>query len=355
MRGFKRVIVEVTNRCNLNCSMCLRRSWNESEGNMSGEVFSKFLADLSGLTPPPEIFFGGYGEPLSHPRILEMIQQVSSLGCRTSLITNGSTLTSSLVTSLIESGLQKLWISNDTSHQEALGQLAVGIDQPHLFNALHDIQHSGNGDLQKLETGLAFVLSNENQSELLRYLENGLELGLKSFFITNLEAYSQAQAALLPYNPSQLRQPGVWRREYGALIEELNQIRTAHPAVVIEGVLTQKQDRCPFAERGDLVLRWDGAISPCLPLLYGRRSFIGSWEHSQLSYSPGNIAERSMSELWDESEYAQLRTHLLQDDFSPCLSCRDCWLSDDNLRDCMGFTHPTCGGCLWAAGLVNCP
>jgi hypothetical protein len=42
-------------------------------------------------------------------------------------------------------------------------------------------------------------------------------------------------------------------------------------------------------------------------------------------------------------------------DFSPCAYCGGCDLSKGNETDCIGNTFPTCGGCLWAQGIVQCP
>ena len=99
----QRVIVEATNQCNLACKICLRQSWAEIPGHMSEAVFSKFVDDLDELSSPPEVFFGGYGEPLSHPDIVDMIRRTSAIGSRTSLITNGTLLTMKLVETLVES------------------------------------------------------------------------------------------------------------------------------------------------------------------------------------------------------------------------------------------------------------
>ena len=351
----KRIIIETTNRCNLDCSMCLRRTWNSALGSMSPEVFSRFMADLRELPSTPEIFFGGYGEPLSHPNILEMISQVAAAGSRPTLITNGTLLTPQLVDDLVQAGLQKLWISADSSHQDAIQGSQINKTQPDLLESITEIQNQTNGSFNKLDPGLAAVITKNNQAEILGLFQQGCKLGISSYFLTNLEAFSTAQTEELPYTTAQLRQPGSWRNSTAAFFEKLEELRENHPGISISGVLGQEQDRCPFAERGDLVLRWDGEISPCLPLLYDRETYLGSWEHQQYAYSLGNIKDHSFTEIWACLDYSQLRERLLNEDFSPCLGCRDCWLSDDNLQDCMGFEHPTCGGCLWAAGLVNCP
>ena len=335
--------------------MCLRRSWNSELGNMLPEVFSRFISDLRDLPSMPDVFFGGYGEPLSHPDILKMVSQVAAAGSHPALITNGTLLTPDLVDDLVQSGLHKLWISADSSHQDALQGSQTNKTLPSFLESITEIQHQNNGSLTKLDPGLAAVLTNSNQSEILELFQQGRKLGFRSFFITNQEAYSAAQVEQLPYTLGQLRQPGSWRNSAASFLEKIQEIRENDPGISISGVLTQEQDRCPFAERGDLVLRWDGEISPCLPLLYDRVTYLGSWEHQQYTHSFGNIRNHSLFEIWEGSEYSQLRARLLNEEFSPCLGCRDCWLSDDNLQDCMGFEHPTCGGCLWAAGLINCP
>src|SRR5512147_177066 len=89
----KRVYVEATNRCNLTCSTCMRNVWNVQYGDMSPETFERILLSFRDSPQKPELFLGGYGEPLSHPRILEMIERAKERGHRVSLITNGILLT----------------------------------------------------------------------------------------------------------------------------------------------------------------------------------------------------------------------------------------------------------------------
>ena len=348
------IIIEVTNRCNLYCSTCLRGSWSEALGHMSKRILSKLINDLGEFPSPTNITFGGYGEPLSHPEILEMIRQLTDIGCPTAMITNGTLLTMDLVNSLVEAGLKKIWISVDNIHQQAL---ASAVEDLHTSTLTHitEILRSRNGKLEELDPGLAMILTAENQTEVLDDIDQARKLGIRSFFITNLEAYSPAQAEELPYTLGQLRQPGSWLNAKSDFTEVLKTIQAADPGLSITGTLTNSSSICPFTERDDLVLRWDGEISPCLPLLYGRTIHIGSWEHVQFAYSLGSILKRSLIEIWRDREFVQLRERLRRIEFSPCLSCRDCWLSEDNLQDCMGYQHPTCGGCLWAAGLINCP
>ena len=69
----ERLYVEPTNRCNLDCRTCMRHGWEESLGFMEFGLFEKIMADLRSFPERPDIFFGGFGEPLGHPRIADMV------------------------------------------------------------------------------------------------------------------------------------------------------------------------------------------------------------------------------------------------------------------------------------------
>jgi bifunctional DNA-binding transcriptional regulator/antitoxin component of YhaV-PrlF toxin-antitoxin module len=75
-----KVYIEPTNRCNLECRTCIRNVWDEPLGQMRSETFSRIIGGLKVFSPPPTIFFGGFGEPLAHPAITEMVIQAKSLG-----------------------------------------------------------------------------------------------------------------------------------------------------------------------------------------------------------------------------------------------------------------------------------
>lgn len=89
--GPRKLIIEVTSRCNLDCPMCLR--WQiPHQGDMEPETFSR----LRPLFPEAEsIVLTGYGESLLHPHILEMVRKAREAlpaAGRVSLITNGALL-----------------------------------------------------------------------------------------------------------------------------------------------------------------------------------------------------------------------------------------------------------------------
>ncbi|NPA97259.1 MAG: radical SAM protein [Crenarchaeota archaeon] len=94
--------VESTNDCNLDCRICMRRGLNRRVGYIDIDEFKKLpLESFS------EICLHGWGEPLLHPRILDLISIVKKRGRKASLSTNGL-LVEKLAEEILHSGLDEL-------------------------------------------------------------------------------------------------------------------------------------------------------------------------------------------------------------------------------------------------------
>ena len=74
--SLRKVYVEATGRCNLQCAMCPRAAWAADSGHMTADVLRRLLSGLPDA--PPDRFtlaFGGFGEPTIHPRFLDMVDR----------------------------------------------------------------------------------------------------------------------------------------------------------------------------------------------------------------------------------------------------------------------------------------
>jgi MoaA/NifB/PqqE/SkfB family radical SAM enzyme len=136
----KRVYVEATNQCNLSCSTCMRNVWDVKYGHIAGETFERILSGLAEFPEKPELFFGGYGEPLSHPNILGMVRRAKELGYRVSLITNGILLSEPVISQLIESKLDMLWVSLDGASPECYTDVRLGDALPVVIENLTQLR-----------------------------------------------------------------------------------------------------------------------------------------------------------------------------------------------------------------------
>ena len=75
----RKLYIEPTTKCNLNCKMCFRHTWfDEPICDLTLEDYRQVLATMPKSVET--IFFGGMGEPLFHKDILEMIRLASDTG-----------------------------------------------------------------------------------------------------------------------------------------------------------------------------------------------------------------------------------------------------------------------------------
>ncbi|MFC1631672.1 radical SAM/SPASM domain-containing protein [Candidatus Omnitrophota bacterium] len=105
--------IEPTNDCNLKCIICPRRKSKKQIGYMSFKIFRKVVDQL----PTKKISVLSLhqaGEPLLHPRIVDMVRYAKGRGLRkVGFATNGTLLNENLSRDLIDSGLDGLTVSMD--------------------------------------------------------------------------------------------------------------------------------------------------------------------------------------------------------------------------------------------------
>ncbi len=158
-----KVYIEPTVACNLDCITCFRNAWDQPIGRMSEETFEAIFAGLQELDPIPSVYFGGIGEPLFHPKTIDWIARVKSLGVKVELITNGTTLTEKKSKELIASGLDVLWVSIDGASPETFADVRMGAELPNIINNLKRFSKLRPANhFPKPEIGIAFVAMKRN-------------------------------------------------------------------------------------------------------------------------------------------------------------------------------------------------
>jgi MoaA/NifB/PqqE/SkfB family radical SAM enzyme len=113
--------------------------------------------------------------------------------------------------------------------------------------------------------------------------------------------------------------------------------------------------RCRFVHEGRVAVAADGGVSPCLALLHDYHYYYRGRRRQIRACRFGKIQDRRLDEIWASEEYSAFRDRVRRFVFSPCIDCSGCELRETNQSDCYGNPFPTCGECLWAAGLVQCP
>lgn len=81
---FKKIYIEITNNCNLNCDFCIKNS--RKKENITLEKFNILLSKIKDYTD--YLYFHILGEPLIHPNINELID-IASKYYKINITTNG--------------------------------------------------------------------------------------------------------------------------------------------------------------------------------------------------------------------------------------------------------------------------
>ena len=364
----RKLYIEATTRCNLNCKMCFRNTWfDESIGDMSMEDFRKILDTMPRSVET--IFFGGQGEPLFHKDILEMIALASQTGADVELITNGTLLTENMINGIIDAGLGRLWISIDdldTEDNAASGhaQSSKVLDNIRLFNRIRQAR------LSTITLGITFVATKSNVHQLkklpfftVQYLIDEVNISnisptdeesQKEMLYTNLvNMYTgPAKGSVLPT----VRMPYFDMNIPEAADAFTGMMAKQNFALYYNDQPVMRQTAyCKFIREGMTFVRSDGEVCPCMALLHNGYTYMSNIRRKIYRHSFGNTKDTSLSEIWNSPEYKAFRRKFDDFEFSPCIYCGHCDMFAENKKDCTGNSHPTCGGCLWAEGVLSCP
>ncbi len=362
-----KVYVEPTNACNLSCRTCIRNVWTEPLGRMSLQTYGRILEGIGQLALPLTVSFGGFGEPLSHPDIVGMVYQAKRRGLTVELVTNATLLNAEMSAQLISAGLDVLWVSLDGASPGSYSDVRLAESLPEILANLqqfHNLRLSGQ---HWPELGIAFVAMKRNIEDLPAILRLGSRYGASRYSISGILPHTTEMAAEVLYSrtlgetaprsnpwapPVRLPRMDINDDTREALYRVL---RGGRGLLAGEAPPGQKTNRCPFIEAGTTSIGWQGNVSPCLALLHEDVSFLGNRQRRALPYTVGAVQERSLSDIWMDPAYVAFRWRIQEFDFSPCTYCGGCDFSESNQEDCFGNSFPTCGGCLWAQGVIQCP
>ncbi len=364
-----KVYIEPTVACNLDCITCFRNAWEQPIGRMSDETFERIFAGLQALSPRPDVYFGGIGEPLFHPKTIEWVRRVKELGVKVELITNGTILNEKIARRLIDAGLDVLWVSIDGATPESYEDVRLGAELPTVLENIRQLARMRKkGHFPQPEIGVAFVAMKRNINDLPKIIKLGHTFGARFYSVSNVQpATSDMQDDRLytrtmrniAYMPSpvlpKLSLPKIDFNEdtQAALTEAFNSGCNVSYAGNNWG---GANDVCNFVESGTMSVAWTGDVSPCWPLMHTHMSFLHGKPRLSKKHVIGNVRECSLEEIWLDPEYLAYRERLHNFIFAPCTFCGGCDLSEANEEDCLGNdVSPVCGGCLWAQGIIQCP
>ncbi len=268
------VQIEPTSICNFRCVFCYQTDQTFSNkkhgymGMMSLELFKKIVDQLQGEVEA--LSLASRGEPLACHDFVHMLEYLSGKFLAVKVNTNASLLDEVKSHAILESDIQTLVFSVDTSDAASYGQLRV------------------KGNFEKT----------------LKNIERFIAIKEKSYpgsrLITRVSgvAYSHSQDA------------EKMERFWGKLVDQVVLVQYNPWENVYESPASGVEKACSDLWRR-LFVWWDGRINPC-DVDY------------KSTLSPGSIEQKSISEYWQGALYENMRQkHLkgLRHNIRPCLGC----------------------------------
>ena len=186
-RPYRAVQIEVTSRCSTGCVFCphdaLRDRWVEGDLplDLYGEKIVPYL-DWFDL-----VYLQGWGEPMLHPNLWEMLVMAQQKGCRTGFTTNGSWLKNDENNRLLDLGVNMISVSfagKQAGIHESLRTNSGFTQLCKNFESLSNLKRQRGMTHPWLE--LHFLMTRANLSEFPPLVELAASLGADEVVATNL-------------------------------------------------------------------------------------------------------------------------------------------------------------------------
>ena len=163
------VLVEVLNKCNLECIMCLSSHRKGPTKVIDDEMIDKLFKEFK-ENNLPALMFGAGEEPLMYKDIDKMWEKANSIGIMDNfLFTNGTFLNEEMCQKIIENKVSRVFISIDAATEQTyrkIRQTNRGIDEDIQGNKKLQIINEDENRLEKIEDNIKKLVELRDSKKL---------------------------------------------------------------------------------------------------------------------------------------------------------------------------------------------
>lgn len=344
--SIRKVYLELTQRCNLNCTSCFRQNWDFPQTQMSEEIFEHCLNDLKQIDSLEEIVLGGIGEPTMHPKFKEWVKCLPDVKLT---VTSNAYMWDDELIDLLASRFSKVVVSVD------------GLpDTFHIIRTFEFSKMEANirklierrNQLKKYEPFLIAqtVISEYNVDEVNDVIIRCAKIGFMKIILSNLLPQNAEDKEKILYTLHDNPRMKAYRNKW------LNAAMSNQIQIKFPNTQLKTERKCNFVFDGTLTINSDGNIAPCYRFAHPSIEYVFGRRKQVYAFTYGNVLKQTVQEIWDSKKYLDLRTQNLRNRFP---SCPDCDLVDccdyvnDSQCDCRG-QYPSCADCMWTRDFVQC-
>ncbi|KNZ43392.1 hypothetical protein AKG39_01460 [Acetobacterium bakii] len=334
-----RIYIELTNRCNLNCEICFRHSWDAIEGDMDLDLLKSIREQVKEFPTLKEVFFGGIGEPTVYRHFKEAVDLFEEY--RLSLTSNG--IMNEETAQLLCEKFYEVYFSVDQYHEDTQGVKDQLIKTFEHFADYHKKTKSSTP-----KTGVAYVLTKSNSQALFEILDMMRHYGFHRLSLSHLMPLNEKDCDDVFYNRYE-------NPEGKAFLERIFTYRDIK--INIPDMELKTERHCAFIDNGYIYIDVNGDVMSCYRLANTYDEYVFGSKKKVQKYSFGNLKEKSLKEIIEGQEYQNFRATVYNNQYPSCVDCDlkgGCSLVEDTKYDCY-FNTPSCAECLWARNFIRCP
>jgi radical SAM protein with 4Fe4S-binding SPASM domain len=290
----------ITNFCSFKCPHCRCAKMHESNDSyISLELIKRALDKIAGINCKI-IEFGGGGEPLEHPYIIEILHMLHERNMRCGIITNGYNLIDNieLVNSILPvADWVRISLDAVTENSYKLVHGKKELSYQKLKKTLYDFstRAAKNGDIAlRTRLGIKLIIQKYNQFDIEQSFHESIEMGADYLQFKWLETH----AFSIP------------NEERYTIIDLFHKIKDKYGNTGIPfDVLSGYSGDTPNSSESPCLLSvlypvidWDGKIYIC-----------AFFHHRKNNHCLGDLAEESFVEIWNSNKHREkieeIQTH----------------------------------------------
>ncbi len=339
----KKVYLELTSRCNLNCAMCYRNTWDNVAGDMDADLLEGLASDIP---TDAGIVFAGIGEPT----IARLFRRAVTLFKDHPLeITTNGVIAKETLPFVLEN-FRRMIISVDATgdayyhlRKTDFGRVKKTLEAVRRYKKEKETKHPA--------IDFAFVLSRSNKETIFDVIDTAAAYGVDRILVSHLLPQDKAQAEDIFYTEDKNAEGRAYKDRVNTYAYFRRRIVMSFPHMEI------KTERlCPFIENEQVYIDRFGDVVPCYRFANTYKEIVFGREKTVLKHAFGNIREESLAEIYDSRSYRRFREAVKNARHPSCVDCdlrHGCSYIEDTEYDCGGYS-PSCADCLWNRQIIRC-
>lgn len=306
-RSFAAFQVEVTSRCRVRCEMCPRSAladrWPEID--LAWQVFERIARAFPRVQ---HVHLQGWGEPLLHPYLFDMITRAKASGCRVGLTSNGMGLDQETGKRLLDLDLDLLSVSIAGATRETHERIRVASNFSLILENIREflrLRAERRSRGPKVE--LSYLMTKTNIAELPQAVELAASLGVDELYAINLDyLVTPTHDELRVFGCPSLRDGFV--RTVEEARERARRIGLAFRSYPLD---LEEVAICEAHPTKILFISCDGWVSPCTYLSLPGQREIPRWFEGKRVCVPavrfGSIQDQELMDIWEGAAYREFR------------------------------------------------